>query len=122
MFLLNYDRNIYFYFDRKNLQYKMFLLNSDKNHPETEKILFTIQNVSIKYTIQCAKYDEKVYLQYKMFLLNNSRTTGKYRNLLTFTIQNVSIKLMKEQFAIATDKHLQYKMFLLNNQELKKKM
>ena len=48
----------------------MFLLNSDKNLPETEKILFTIQNVPIKL----------------------DATLKGFITKFEFTIQNVPIK------------------------------
>ena len=49
MFLLNLKNNEFFVLLLKNLQYKMFLLNSTANNNASLNVLFTIQNVSIKY-------------------------------------------------------------------------
>ena len=55
------------------------------------KNLFTIQNVSIKYTDDDLSEYFEMHLQYKMFLLNSIIGIDKCSSAL-FTIQNVSIK------------------------------
>ena len=48
MFLLNFIESNKTNFESNNLQYKMFLLNTDKAWKKTTFTQFTIQNVPIK--------------------------------------------------------------------------
>ncbi len=54
----------------RDLQYKMFLLNDLEILNKNSFLLFTIQNVSIKFPYLKPKMVANTDLQYKMFLLN----------------------------------------------------
>ena len=58
-------------FINEDLQYKMFLLNSNSYILTTTLDTFTIQNVPIKYLVKQDYQVVGLNLQYKMFLLND---------------------------------------------------